>query len=241
MKEKKTGEKKKKFREGQEKQILSDLFFDFIDIAERLKPKIIVAENVKGIIAGNAKGYVNAIIKRLDEIGYNTQIFLLNAATMGVPQRRERVFFLARRKDLHLEPISLSFNEKPIYYKEFVDKKYKKMNEDTMTYKRWLKRINKDSSLGDTVKRTENGKLSGFTSNYCKLNEVPHTITAGGQIIRFDVPGTLSDKDITTIQSFPQDYDYNGQSVQYVCGMSVPPLMMAKVAEQIKIQWLDKL
>ena len=50
----------------------------------------------------------------------------------------------------------------------------------------------------------------------------------------------MSDKDILKIQTFPQDYDFMGMNVQYVCGMSVPPIMMKKIAEQIKIQLLDK-
>ena len=39
--------KNKKFREGQASQILDDLFFEFIDLAAILKPKIVIAENVK--------------------------------------------------------------------------------------------------------------------------------------------------------------------------------------------------
>ena len=226
--------KEKKFREGQEKQVLSDLFFDFIDIADKLKPKMIIAENVKGIILGNAKGYINEILKRLNNIGYDIQIFLLNAATMGVPQRRERVFFICRRKDLNLSKIKLNFNEKPILYKEFADDKCRLFNKDTLTYKRWLKRINSDNSLGDVVKRTEKGKISQFNSVFIKLNAVSPTITAGGNMVRFDLPGSLSDKDIKTICTFPQDYNFNGQNVQYVCGMSVPPMMMFKIATGVK-------
>lgn len=80
----------KQFREGQKRQRLDDLFFHFINIAKELQPKVVVAENVKGLVGGNAKGYVNEILKAYDEAGYKVQIFLLNAATMGVPQRRER-------------------------------------------------------------------------------------------------------------------------------------------------------
>lgn len=90
--------KEKKFKEGQAKQVLSDLFFDFIKVAELLKPKVVVAENVKGMLSGNAKGYVNIIRKEFGRIGYDVQIFLLNAATMGVPQKRERVFFCVQKK-----------------------------------------------------------------------------------------------------------------------------------------------
>lgn len=233
--------KEKTFREGQAKQVLDDLFFEYIKLAEKIKPKVIVAENVKGLINGNAKGYVNLIIKRLNEIGYQTQIFLLNAATMGVPQRRERVFFIATRTDLKLSKIQLNFNEKPITYGEFADKEYKPFDVKTASYQRWTKRISSDNSLGDTAKRTEHGKISQFNSKYFKLEKTPNTLTANGQMVRYDKPGTLSKKDITTIQTFPQDYNFNGEDTQYICGMSVPPIMMYKIAEQIKIQLLDKL
>ena len=233
--------KNKAFREGQAKQVLDDLFFEYIKLAEILKPKIIIAENVSGLIKGNAKGYVNLINKRLNEIGYNVQLFLLNAATMGVPQRRERVFFICTRKDLNLPKIELKFSEKPILYKEFKDiEHYKPFDQNKLEYKRWLKRIPSDLSIGDIVKRTENGKVSCFSHKIIKDNEVPLTLTAGDPFIRYDKPGTCSDKDIKTIQTFPQDYNFNGNEVQYVCGMSVPPIMMYKIAEQVKIQLLDK-
>ena len=88
----------------------------------------------------------------------------------------------------------------------------------------------------------ENGKLSSYNTSYLKDERTPVTITAGGcPPLRFDVPGYASDKDLITIQTFPQDFDFMGMNVQYVCGMSVPPIMMKKIANQIKIQLLDKL
>ena len=233
--------KEKKFREGQAEQVLSDLFFEFIKVVERLKPKIVIAENVKGIILGNAKGYLNKIIKQFNSLNYDVQIFLLNSATMGVPQRRERVFFICRRKDLNLKQIQLQFNEKPILYKEFKDNEYIPMNKNTMEYNRWLKRKPNDLSIGDIVKRTENGKVSQFSHKIIHDNETPLTLTAGDPFIRYDKPGRISNKDTVTIQSFPQDYNFLDQNVTYVCGMSVPPIMMKKIAEQVKLQLLDKI
>jgi len=92
--------KEKHFREGQAKQVLSDLFFDYLDLVARLKPKVAVAENVKGMILGNAKGYTKLVMARFREIGYRPQLFLVNAADCGVPQKRERVFFCALRNDI---------------------------------------------------------------------------------------------------------------------------------------------
>lgn len=232
----------KKFREGQAEQVLSDLFFEFIDVAEVLKPKTIVSENVKGLVIGNAKSYVNSILKRFDVAGYDTQVFLLNAAAMGVPQRRERVFFISRRKDLRLSALKMpAFKERPVIYGEFADQDYKPLTPGTMTAERWKKRKDKDRDLGDAVKRTENGKLSGFTASYLKKDQVAPTLAAAGGLLRFDVPGGPSDRDVKIIQTFPQDYDFCGRPVEYVCGMSVPPLMMEKVAKQVQIQLLDRM
>lgn len=230
--------KEKKFREGQKEQTLDDLFFWFIKAVEKLKPKVYIAENVKGLIAGNAKGYVNQIVRELDEIGYTVQIFLLNSASMGVPQRRERVFVIGHRKDLDFEKLHLAFNEQPIFYREFADENYIALNKDTATYFRWQNRKKTDSSIGDTVKRAEKGKISGFTTNYIKMSDIPRTMTAGSRPIRFDKPGYITDRDVRLIQSFPEDYDFNGNDAQYVCGMSVPPVMMANIASEVYEQWL---
>ena len=83
----------KAFREGQAKQRLDDLFFFFIAVAGRLKPKVVIAENVKGLVTGKAKGWVNRILKAFDDAGYSVQIFLLNSAVMGGEQEWERLVF----------------------------------------------------------------------------------------------------------------------------------------------------
>lgn len=230
--------KEKHFREGQAKQHLDDLFFEFIKVAELLKPKVVVAENVKGMVLGNAKGYVNLIFKRFSEIGYDVQLFLLNAATMGVPQRRERCFFIARRKDLEMPKAVLKFDEPPIIYGEFADEEFVPLSKTTMEYSRWCRRKAGEKSLGETVKRTENGKVSRFNAVYIYKNKVPGTLTAGCAPLRFDKPGTISERDIKIIQTFPQDYNFCGNAPLYVCGMSVPPFMMRGVARAVAEQIL---
>lgn len=72
--------KEKKFREGQSAQILDTLFFDFIALARVLQPKVVVAENVKGLLMGSAIDYVRRIYKDFDNAGYYCQHFLLDAS-----------------------------------------------------------------------------------------------------------------------------------------------------------------
>lgn len=81
--------KKKRFREGQAEQTLDDLFMVFLDTVGKLRPKAVVAENVEGILRGNAKGYVSEILARFKSLGYEVQLFKLNARDFDVPQERE--------------------------------------------------------------------------------------------------------------------------------------------------------
>ena len=227
----------KAFREGQAKQRLDDLFLYFIKVAEKLRPKVVIAENVKGLITGNAKGWVNLIVKSFRDAGYEVQIFLFNASKMGVPQKRERVFFIAHRKDLDYPKLKMNFDSKPIPFSAVREPYGKAMPESTLASKLMKYRIPSDRCLQDINKRVRRSG-SGFTSPINHDDEPVQTITAGGYQFRMCDGLLMTDKDIISCQTFPQDYNFMNQSVQYVCGMSVPPVMMAKISEQVYRQWL---
>lgn len=229
--------KEKVFREGQAKQKLDDLFFHFIAIAKRLQPKVVIAENVSGLIKGNAKGYVNEIFKAFQEAGYVPQLFLLNSAFMGVPQRRERTVFVARRKDLILPKLSLAFHEAPIYFGEVREEHGKPIDEKSQAYKLLQMRKPDDKNLGDINARWK-GKGTGFTASIVKDTDVAPTLCAGGGMIRDCDASYFTAKDCVSIQTFPQDYDFGKEPPEYVCGMSVPPVMMANIATEVYRQWL---
>lgn len=229
--------REKVFREGQARQKLDDLFFHFIAIAKKLQPKIVIAENVSGLIKGNAKGYVNEIFKAFRDAGYEPQLFLLNAAFMGVPQRRERTVFIARRKDLKLPKISLRFNEPPVYFGEVRSAIGREIDPESQTYKLLQMRRPGDKCLGDINMRWK-GKNTGFTVNIVGDGDVSCTLTSGGGMFRDYDGRAFSDEDFRSIQTFPQDYDFMDQSAQYICGMSVPPVMMSQIATEVHEQWL---
>ena len=224
--------KEKVFREGQKKQRLDDLFFAFIDVAAKLQPKVVIAENVKGLILKNARGYVNEIIKAFDAAGYSVQLFLLNAAKMGVPQSRERVFFIAQRKDLQPVKIKLAFNEPVIKFGEIRSEDGIEPNPDTVIG-RLAKYIQpSDRSLQDVSKRV--GRKDAYFSTPINHDANPsHTITAGGDMLRSCDKKLMTAHDIVSCQSFPQDYNFLKNQPQYVCGMSVPPVMMANIATEV--------
>ncbi len=217
--------KEKKFREGQAEQILDNLFFDFIDLAKELQPKVVVAENVKGLLLGNAKEYVRRIYQEFDLAGYHCQHFLLNASKMGVPQRRERVFFICLRKDLAAPfmkqvdmftvapEIEMNFNEKEIPIRTFVEFEDKKPKQNYSELR-----------FGDVL---------------LNLDQAANTITSG---VRFWLNDKLilKSKCYNLIGSYPVDYKFNTDNI-YMIGMSVPPVMTAQIASNIYNQWLSKL
>ncbi len=228
----------KKFREGQAKQVLDDLFFHYIDIVNKLQPKIVVAENVKGLIQGNARGYVKEIFSAFDKAGYQCQLFLLNAAFMGVPQRRERTFFIARRKDLNISKLKLEFNEVVIPFKNIKlnVNNYKKITD--LEYELWKQRKISDKSLG-CINQRINNKIAHFSTRLIKDEQVLYTITASDNTILYSNPRHLLDLEIIRGQTFPDDYNFLSSKTKYLCGMSVPPFMTQRIALQIYKQWLE--
>ena len=226
----------KTFREGQAKQRLDDLFLHFIDVARKLQPKIVIAENVKGLLLGNAKGWMNRIVKAFGEAGYSVQLFLFNASRMGVPQKRERVFFIAHRNDLGYPKLRMEFHSEPIPFSR-VREPYGKATSGNLTSRLMKYRIPSDRDLREINLRVRKSG-SGFNIKINHDEEPVSTITSSVEIYRMCDGLLMTDRDIVNCQTFPQDYDFKGRSVQYVCGMSVPPVMMAKIAEQVYMQWL---
>ena len=240
--------KEKKFREGQAEQVLDTLFFDFVDLAERLQPKVIIAENVKGLIMGEAQTYVAKILNQFDAAGYFVDFKLLNSMTMGVPQRRERVFFYAVRKDLYVgrfidlfqtrPELVLDFRDRPIMFKEY---RSEQGNPDAKIPPRDAKALKfmqpKDKTVSDVMER-EFGKVSGFNSLLIGDGDVYPTIVAGAKNYRKFDKMECSKSDYILTGTFPMDYRFGKSEPKYVIGMSVPPIMVARIADCIHDQWL---
>tara|TARA_B100001964_G_scaffold192568_1_gene215324 strand:- start:224 stop:1309 length:1086 start_codon:yes stop_codon:yes gene_type:complete len=86
------------------KQRTDDLFLEYIRILRGLKPKVFIGENVSGLIKGASKGYFKDFLKKFKQSGYRVKCYVVNAKYLGVPQNRERVFFIGVRKDLKGDP-----------------------------------------------------------------------------------------------------------------------------------------
>ena len=224
--------KKKKFREGQKEQTLDDLSFIFIETVKKLNPKVVVMENVEGLILGEAFQYVQKIYKQFEEIGYKLHHWLLKGEKMGIPQSRHRVFFVAIRNDLDIYPekLNMDFNYEKVTFGEC--RQEKGIHTDTEYQDRMDKYYKPGDQFIEDINRRI-GKTGGFSNSIVYDEDVCVTIVANSQIFRACDKLAFSDQDVIAVQTFPQDYDFMNEKARYVCGMSVPPVMMKRIVQRL--------
>ncbi len=220
----------KRFKEGQKLQTLDDLPFVMIETVAKLRPKVVIMENVEGLLLGEAWDYVKKIYKQFNDIGYKVRHELLKGETMGVPQKRHRVFFIATRLDFDLRSINLGFGYKPVVYGDFKDNQGEKVG--GKMGEALQKAIPSDRCFQDIYERIE-GKKKGFGHRLVHNDDIVPTVLAGHRdLYDFENKSRVSMSDIICAQTFPQDYDFGEKkysTVEYLCGMSVPPIMIKRI------------
>ena len=208
--------KEKIFREGQAEQVLDTLFFDFIDLAKKLQPKVVIAENVEGLLFGEARSYVRKIYTEFDKAGYYCQHWLLDSSEMGVPQVRRRIFFICLRKDLAdpflyqadmftvMPKLNVEFNESEISFKSFGTMAETHQDKKTvLTAERFYEKCKKGESFS-----TVSG---GSFFNWCRLDPdkaTPTLHTETRMMYHPEIMRPVNKKECCMISSFPLDYDF---------------------------------
>jgi DNA (cytosine-5)-methyltransferase 1 len=105
----------------------------------------------------------------------------------------------------------------------------------------WDRRIVGDRKYSDVLVRVQ-GRNSNFNSSFIYPHRPVPTIasSSGSKLTLFDEPRKMNSKELIMAQSFPLDYDFGGTNctkIQYVVGMSVPPLMVAHIVNRIYNEW----
>ncbi len=78
----------------------SALVYSYLDVVDKVQPKIFLFENVTGIKSSKAADgskVIDNLKQAFENIGYHINIYTLNAADYGVPQRRKRVFIIGNK------------------------------------------------------------------------------------------------------------------------------------------------
>ena len=229
----------RKFEEGQKEQRLDLLSLEFLKTVEKLQPKVVVMENVKGLTMGNARGYVNEILNRFATLGYEVQMFLLNACFMDVPQVRERVFFIANNQ--HFPKLKLDFHGGLILFGDIREPHGKPIGAGIIA-ERMKKMLPSDMAMSHIVRR-EKGN-SSLNTGFChKINHdwnVASCLTQNEAYRGYD-KCFMAMGDRIRVGTFPLDYQFSNYSGvnRRALGYSVPPNMMANIAVEIYHQWFQ--
>jgi DNA (cytosine-5)-methyltransferase 1 len=200
---------------------------------------------VKGMLIGNAKGYTKMVVRELERIGYRVQVFLVNAADCGVPQRRERVFFCCARNDLNVGALKLAPKHRWISSRESTLDLQAPTNDEIAETEptKEAKEFWHYTKQGDSfaaAKQKKTGKANGFGRVRISENYPSCTLTSNaGDFYHWSECRKLTYREWKRLGSFPDDYVAKSDKIgKYMIGMSVPPKMTEEVARAVLSQWL---
>jgi DNA (cytosine-5)-methyltransferase 1 len=162
------------------------LFFEVARILKEKQPRLLVLENVKGLLSHDSGRTFKVILATLTELGYDVQWQVLNSKNFGVPQNRERVFIVGHLRGTtrpEIFPITGTNKENPIkgFYRQplrYLDRNQKEISGD---YGYALDGSGTwGISDGDKIRRltpTECARLQGFPDDWCDLGAEGETIS----------------------------------------------------------------
>ena len=248
----------KNYSDGKMVENIEDLFFEFLRVADDIRPKVIVAENVKGLTIGEAKQYFNKINNTFEDIGYDVVAKVLDSRYFGVSQTRTRVIFIGLRNDitekagLNFMTINSVFPEQSVdvipLKDALVGLEYDAEEVDYLTKKFLNTAYWKDT--GSNMEIDPPKVLTGMDyhpkGHHFNLKRVSQyapapTLTAMGSndttagAFHWAEPRKLTIGELKRIQSLPDDFKLTGKWNQKSerIGRMVPPLMMKAIADSI--------
>ena len=187
-------------------------------------------------------------LQTLDDLFF---VFLDTVAKLR-PQRRERVFFAARRIDgaspPDPPPLALMFDYPLIPFREVRSPSglpIKSGIDGIGSTARLLEKAWPSDEKLSRISERERGRPVGFTHPLVWPDTVCPTVTSSSGFIRMPDRMAPTAADYINVGTFPQDYDLGETDPQraatrarYLVGMSVPPSMAAHLADKIRTMWL---
>lgn len=126
--------------------------------------------------------------------------------------------------------MDMGFNYEPIYFKQIKSSQYIEPTESVKFLIQNAIPI-KDKALSDVLIRTE-GRNSRFNECIVWDENICPTIHNHGHYRGNDI-SKFARNDYIHAQSFPEDYDEGNSSISYICGMSVPPIMIKRIVTRL--------
>ncbi len=147
------------------------LFFEIARAAQEKQPRLLLLENVKGLLSHDKGKTFGVILNTLDELGYDLQWQVLNSKNFGVPQNRERIFIIGHLRGTSRPQIFPYGTPTKVYNREgqasINGERYSRDTSNTLRLP-LSKRVNKDIDRVRIRRLTpiECERLQGFPDNW---------------------------------------------------------------------------
>lgn len=181
------------------------LYLSMARVIEMTKPKVFLAENVKGLLSWEDGLAIKTITEDFAKLGYNVDYRLLHTADYGVPQTRERVIIVGVRKDLNktikwAEPTHAEHPKdglKPwVTIREAIDDLKDNSVQEKLPNYGWSKAKKVPGTQGNNI---TNADRPGPT-----MRAEHH----GNIEFHYELPRRLSAREAARIQSFPDNFEF---------------------------------
>ncbi|BCG66335.1 DNA (cytosine-5-)-methyltransferase [Staphylococcus phage vB_SsapH-Golestan101-M] len=80
------------------------LFFEYAKVVKETQPKYFLFENVKGMLSHDKGNTIRVVLETFNQLGYYIDFNIFNSKFYDVPQNRERIYIIGKRKDLVNNP-----------------------------------------------------------------------------------------------------------------------------------------
>jgi DNA (cytosine-5)-methyltransferase 1 len=201
----------------------SSLYRALIQAIERCKPKVFVAENVKGLLQKYNRDSLSHVVTDFAKLGYNLSYSLYRAADYGIPQLRERVFIVGTSSEC----------------KPFRPPWPTHQQDNWMTSKQAiedLETMDENEAINHVWSRAERSPEQG--DRRLKPDRPAYTIRAechGNIQYHYSLPRRISMREAARFQSFPDDFIFAAKlrETERQVGNAVPPVLAWHIARAV--------
>ena len=202
----------------------SGLYRAMVEVVSRTRPKIFVAENVKGLLMKHNASSLERVLADFRALGYEVTLQLYHAADYGVPQSRERVIIVGTL------PGVPAFKPPKATHKA-------------------SSHITAHEAIGDLIEREENEATSHIWSRANKsadqgarrmvADRPGYTIRAechGNIQFHYALDRRISMREAARFQSFPDDFVFHAKlrETERQIGNAVPPILAWHIAQAVQ-------
>ena len=203
----------------------SGLYRAMVEAVSRIKPRIFLAENVKGLLMKPHEAALRQVVADFENLGYHVTYQLYHAADFGVPQTRERVVIVGTRPDVGV----------------FVPPSAERCANGRVTAKEALHDLVglvEDASINHIWSRANRSPEQG--DRRLVADRPGYTIRAechGNIQWHYELPRRISMREAARIQSFPDDFIFDAKlrETERQIGNAVPPVLAWHIANAVAV------